>query len=92
MVYTHSVSEKAISDQLNQLGQEKRPFLFIIDFDRHHFYIAPLDQLNDQIFFSIAGFSNQPLLKTTPNSPLRLKKNQFLLLVITPLLTASSKK
>jgi para-aminobenzoate synthetase component 1 len=57
---------------LNQLGKQKIPFLFVIDFDVQHFYIAPLDQLDKQIFFEIDGFS-KVFLK---NAPL---KNTFLL-------------
>jgi len=43
---------------LNQLGKEKTPFLFVIDFDIDHFYIAPLAKLDKHIFFAIDGFSN----------------------------------
>ncbi|MEN8216411.1 MAG: aminodeoxychorismate synthase component I [Pseudomonadota bacterium] len=51
-----------MKNSLNQLGKEKIPFLFIIDFDLKNFYIAPFDKLDNQIFFSIDGFSN-----VTPN-------------------------
>jgi len=45
-------------NKLNQLGKAKIPFLFVIDFEINNFYIAPLDKLDNQIFFSIDGFSN----------------------------------
>ncbi len=61
-----------MKNRLNQLGKQKIPFLFVIDFDVQHFYIAPLDQLDKQIFFEIDGFSNVFL----KNAPL---KNTFLL-------------
>jgi len=47
-----------MKNSLNQLGKEKIPFLFIIDFDLENFYLAPFDKLDNQIFFSIDGFSN----------------------------------
>jgi len=47
-----------MKNSLNQLGKKKIPFLFIIDFELKNFYIAPLDKLDNQIFFSIDGFSN----------------------------------
>ena len=45
-------------NQLNQLGQNKIPFLFVIDFEVNNFYIAPFDKLDRHILFSINGFSN----------------------------------
>jgi para-aminobenzoate synthetase component 1 len=47
-----------MKNRLNQLGKQKKPFLFVIDFDVQHFYVAPLEQLDKQIFFEIDGFSN----------------------------------
>jgi len=43
---------------LNHFGKEKIPFLFVIDFDVKHFYVKPLAQLENDIFFSIDKFSN----------------------------------
>ena len=45
-------------NQLNHLGQKKIPFFFVIDFDVKNFYIAPFEQLEHQIFFSLNGYSN----------------------------------
>jgi para-aminobenzoate synthetase component 1 len=47
-----------MKNQLNQLGKAKIPFLFIIDFEIKKFYLAPLDNQDNNIFFSIDGFSN----------------------------------
>jgi para-aminobenzoate synthetase component 1 len=44
--------------KLNQLGKRKIPFLFIIDFNLTNLYVEPLDQLANDILFSIDGFSN----------------------------------
>lgn len=43
---------------LNHFGKEKIPFLFLIDFDKEHFYAKPLAELDTDIFFSIDKFSN----------------------------------
>jgi len=59
-------------NKLNQLGKQKKPFLFIIDFDVKKYSITPLNQLNNNIFYSIDGFSNVP-----PNTYLK-KVNPFL--------------
>jgi hypothetical protein len=58
--------------QLNQLGMQKIPFLFIIDFDMKKYSITPLNQLNRNILYSIDGFSN-----VTANTYLK-KPNPFL--------------
>jgi hypothetical protein len=47
-----------MKNQLNQLGKTKIPFLFVIDFEVKNFYLAPLDNQDNHIFFSIDGFSN----------------------------------
>jgi para-aminobenzoate synthetase component 1 len=47
-----------LKNTLNKLGKQKIPFLFIIDFDVKNYYIAPLDQLDNNIYFNIGNFSN----------------------------------
>jgi para-aminobenzoate synthetase component 1 len=61
-------------NQLNQLGKKKIPFLFIIDFDVKNYSITPLNQLkiNNNILYSIDGFSN-----VAPNTYFK-KANPFL--------------
>lgn len=44
--------------QLNTLGHKRIPFFFIIDFAMRYPYIMPLAQLESDVLFSIAGFSN----------------------------------
>jgi len=44
--------------QLNELGRQRIPLLFIIDFAVQNAYIAPLASLDNSIYFSIAGFTN----------------------------------
>ncbi len=47
-----------LKNTLNQLGIQKIPFLFIIDFDLKNYYVKPLDQLDPNIYFHIDSFSN----------------------------------
>jgi len=65
-----------MKNRLNQLGKQKIPFLFVIDFDVQHFYVAPLDKLDRHILFSMAGFSNvnQKSSLNNPNPSFHLKK------------------
>ena len=55
-------------NKLNNLGKNKTPFLFIIDFEINNFYIAPLATLAPNIFFSIDEFSNISHSYRTNNS------------------------
>ncbi|MCK5719205.1 MAG: aminodeoxychorismate synthase component I [Thiomargarita sp.] len=66
-----------LRNKLNQLGKAKIPFLFVIDFDVQNFYISPLDKLDKQILFSIAGFSNAINYPTTNSHILKKKPIHF---------------
>jgi para-aminobenzoate synthetase component I len=82
-------------NQLNQLGQNKIPFLFVIDFEVKNFYIAPLDELDPQILFSINGFSNLTPTHYAKNKiphHFQLKKKQSVSQNIQPPLSVLSKK
>lgn len=59
---------------LNQLGKQKIPFLFVIDFDVKNYYIAPIDQLDPNIYFNIGNFSNICAKKEIDKN-YQLKKN-----------------
>ena len=52
--------------QLNELGRQRIPLLFIIDFNVQNAYIAPLANLDNAIYFSIAGFANFTPLSFQP--------------------------
>jgi para-aminobenzoate synthetase component 1 len=63
--------------QLNELGRQRIPLLFIIDFDVQNAYIAPLANLDNAIYFSIAGFTNftpQSLMPPLGVQPQLIKK------------------
>ena len=58
-----------IFEQMNEFGAKRIPFLFIIDFLKENGKIIPLNELNDEIQFSInADFEEF-------NSEVKLKKN-----------------
>lgn len=79
-----------MKNHLNQLGKKKIPFLFIIDFDVKNFYFAPLDKLDNQIFFSIDGYSN--VTPKMPHHRFHLKKKPSVLPNTQQLLIVLSKK
>ncbi len=80
-------------NQLNQLGQNKIPFLFVIDFEVKNFYIAPFDKLDSQILFSINGFSNATqYAKNQLPQRFQLKKKPLVLQDTRPRLTVLSRK
>jgi len=79
MLYNH---EEGIAE-LNRLGTERIPFLFILSFDKKQIFISPLDELDDDIFYkvdTIRNFDPEPLtkkynFKTYPIPYLRYKKS-----------------
>jgi para-aminobenzoate synthetase component I len=79
MLYNHK--EGII--ELNRLGAERIPFLFILSFDKKQIFISPLDELDDDIFYKVntmRNFDPKPLtkkydFKTCPIPYLRYKKS-----------------
>ncbi len=79
MLYNH---KKGIIE-LNRLGAERIPFLFILSFDKKQIFISPLDELDDDIFYKVntmRNFGPKPLtkkydFKTYPIPYLRYKKS-----------------
>ncbi len=79
MLYNH---KEGIAE-LNRLGAERIPFLFILSFDKKQIFISPLDELDDDIFYkvdTIRNFDPEPLtkkydFKTYPIPYLRYKKS-----------------
>ncbi|MEJ2489509.1 MAG: chorismate-binding protein [Sulfurovaceae bacterium] len=69
--------------ELNRLGAERIPFLFILSFDKKQIFISPLDELDDDIFYKVntmRNFDPKPLtkkydFKTCPIPYLRYKKS-----------------
>ena len=76
---------------LNQLGSEKVPFLFLTDFDIKHFYVKPLAQVENDIFFSIDNFSNFKA-ENSSNEQFHLKKKPSIFnIIIKPLIAFKQK-
>jgi len=50
---------KIATEQMNLLGKERIPFLFIIDFDQKKPFVFPLDDINsEEILFDVNGKKN----------------------------------
>ena len=49
------LKENEIFEKMNQLGNERKPFVFIIDFLKLNGIVLPLNELNDEIQFEIKG-------------------------------------
>lgn len=66
------LSNSEIFEKINELGSQKKPFLFIIDFLKESGKIIPLDELNDEVKFSLNSdfeeFNSEIKLKKTPIS------------------------
>lgn len=72
--------EATIFKQMNQLGRERTPFLFMIDFLKTEGMVVPLDELSHQIQYQIGGetpaFDREVVLKKQPID-LEAYKQQF---------------
>ena len=53
--------------QLNQLGQQRIPFCFVIDFACNHCHVQPFSELSNEVFFDFKGF--QPLCQPSSLTP-----------------------
>jgi len=50
---------KDIINDINQLGKERIPFLFVIDFDMENPVVLPLSDIDPQkVLFSVNGITN----------------------------------
>ncbi len=61
-------------NELNKLGKEKIPFLFIIDFEHKKPLVFPLNQIPANVKFDIPGFSNCKSAKSFNNQKVKIKK------------------
>jgi para-aminobenzoate synthetase component 1 len=51
-------------ERINQLGASKKPFLFIISYDKNKIYAQELKKINSNILYAIKQKSNTPKKKT----------------------------
>lgn len=71
--------------QLNQLGQQRIPFCFVINFEGDICYVEPLAELSNEVFFDFAGFQHLspyphsiPIIQQpTIQQPIDFKKYQL---------------
>ena len=61
-------------NKLNDLGKNKTPFLFIIDFELIKPLVYPLNQLPENILFDIPGFCNCNSAENSTDKPVKIKK------------------
>jgi len=54
-------SKKTGFQKINQLGQNKTPFLFIVSYDKNKIFAEPLDALGDDIFYKLEDWRNYPI-------------------------------
>lgn len=74
------LKENEIFEKMNRLGNERKPFVFIIDFLKLNGIVLPLNELNDEIQFEINGkqvaFDGKIDLTKYP-VPLEIYRSQF---------------
>ena len=74
------MDKKAAIKTMNDLGSTKQPFLFVISYDTNNNCIWPLNEVPDNVLYSIENFSNTHRDKLKPNKNFRLKTNKIPLL------------
>jgi len=53
--------------RINELGKEKKPFLFIISYDKTKIFAQPLETLDSDIFYKLQEWRNYPVKKRSEN-------------------------
>ncbi|MEA3455764.1 MAG: aminodeoxychorismate synthase component I [Campylobacterota bacterium] len=46
--------------KITQLGKERRPFLFLLSYDKQKIFAQPLDELDEEIFYKLETLRNYP--------------------------------
>lgn len=79
---------KEATERINELGAQKSPFLFVIDYGMEHSYVSLLEEINkEEILYSFPSWNNSPevaethdadkvLWKTYPEAP-EIYKRKF---------------
>ena len=50
-------------NEINRLGQKRKPFLFILSYDKSKIFAKPLDALDDDIYYKLEEWRNYPVKK-----------------------------
>ena len=61
----HWLDEKEGFERVDALGKQRKPFLFIISYDRSKLFVQPLDQLDSDICYKLEEWRNYPVKKRT---------------------------
>lgn len=66
-------------EKINTLGQNNTPFIFIISYEQHQIFAAPLDTLADDIYYKLEDWRNYPVEQrsktfTFSTSPIGFKR------------------
>jgi len=61
----HWLDEKEGLDRVDALGKQRKPFLFILSYDRSKIFVQPLDQLDSDICYKLEEWRNYPVKKRT---------------------------
>ncbi|KYJ86405.1 aminodeoxychorismate synthase component I [Sulfurovum riftiae] len=59
----HWYNTKEGFEQINTLGQNRTPFLFIISYDKTKIFAQPLEALDSDIFYKLQDWRNYPVKK-----------------------------
>jgi len=63
--YDHWLSQEEGFNEITRLGQARKPFLFIISYDKTKIFVQPLDSLDSDIFYKLQEWRNYPVKKRT---------------------------
>ncbi len=60
------LSQEEGFETIDRLGASRRPFLFVISFDKSKLFAQPLDRLDEQIYYKLEGWRNDTPNGATP--------------------------
>ncbi len=61
----HWLDEKEGFERIDALGKQRKPFLFIISYDKQKVFAQPLESLDNDISYKLEGRRNYPVKKRT---------------------------
>ncbi|HFS82420.1 MAG TPA: aminodeoxychorismate synthase component I, partial [Epsilonproteobacteria bacterium] len=66
MSHTKWLDHAAGIKRINALGRERKPFLFILSYDKQKLFAQPLDRLDHGIYYKLETLRNYPVRKQHP--------------------------
>jgi len=61
----HWLDEEEGFERIDTLGKQRKPFLFVISYDKSKVFAQPLDQLDSNICYKLEAWRNYPVKKRT---------------------------